>query len=408
MASPARAREALQHFHLPSNIRTYEFLNYYNLSYPLPPSGEVVVFPELAPSDAETGYDLQIGVQAGPASAKRRPLTITLVLDTSGSMSGLAIDRERMVVRAIAANLAAGDIVNAVEWSSSQNALLGGYVVSGPNDPTIVALANSLQAKGGTDLHGGLTTGYALATKHYGKERLNRLVLISDGGANMGVTSAELIAKHSEDADKEGIYLVGVGTGSSHAGYNDGLMDAVTDEGRGAYVYIDSEVEAQRMFGERFNEVMEVAARAVQIELTLPWYFQMHRFHGEEYSTDPKEVKPQHLAPADAMVLFQTLKPCSQEVVNDQDSISITANWQDPKSYAKRQYTVTKTIAQLLSATPMQLAKGRAIVAYAESLKSVNIDKVDDALAKVQTADPNGTDPDLVAIKELLTKHPAK
>ena len=64
----------------------------------------------------------------------------------------------------------------------------------------------------------------------------------------------------------------------------------------------------------RFDEVMEVAARAVQVEVTLPWYFQMKKFYGEEWSEDPEEVEPQHLAPGDATLILQTLKACSPVV----------------------------------------------------------------------------------------------
>jgi len=52
------------------------------------------------------------------------------------------------------------------------------------------------------------------------------------------------------------------------------------------------------MFVDRFDEVMDVAARAVQVELRLPWYLGIQRFYGESYSTNPAAVEPQHLARA--------------------------------------------------------------------------------------------------------------
>src|SRR4029079_11725586 len=135
-------------------------------------------------------------------------------------------------------------IVNMVTWNTNNNTLLSGYPVTGPSDPKVLALINGLQASGGTDLHSGLVAGYNLAQANYGTDRLNRLILISDGGANVGVTDKDLIALHSQDADKEGIYLVGVGAGPAEF-YSDELMDTVTDKGRGAYVYLDTPAEAQ-------------------------------------------------------------------------------------------------------------------------------------------------------------------
>ena len=255
-------------------------------------------------------------------------------------------------------------------------------------------------------MHSGLVAGYELADQHYGEQRLNRLVLISDGMANVGVTDKNLIADHSEDGDSEGIYLVGVGVGPYNV-YNDVLMDTVTDEGRGAYVYVDSTDEANRLFVQRFDEVMEVAARGVQVELTLPWYFEMHKFYGEEYSPNPAEVKPQHLAPSDAMIFAQVIKACDPAEVNLADEVSVKATWETPLTYLLEQTTVTLTLEQLLNGETAQLHKGKAIVAYAEALKTGMQADLAAAHDTVQAANPNGTDDELNDIVLLIEAHPA-
>ncbi len=405
MGSPALARELLSNgVASNANIRTYEFLNYYRIDYPAPAYGALGIHPQMALGDEEGTYDLQIGVRAFDPIKPRRPMTLTLVLDTSGSMGGVPIARERAVVKAIAKSLAAGDIVNMVFWDTSNNVIMAGHQVTGPNDAKVLKAAEALSASGGTNLNGGLVAGYELATKHYGANRLNRLVLISDGGANAGIIEADLIAKNSADADKEGIYLVGVGTGPA-GGYHDTLMDTVTDAGRGAYVYIDDKAEAERMFVDRFDEVMEVAARSVQVELTLPWYFQMHVFNGEEYSENPAEVDPQHLAPGDAMVINQVLKPCSLSVVDKADTVSVVVSWQTPLTYLKKETSVSMSVGELLEGDQSQLIKGKAIVAYAEALKSHSSADLSKAMAAVTAAQPGG-DPELSEIAKLIAKHP--
>ncbi len=406
MASPANAREALLAGSKPASpIRTYEFLNYYNIDYPAAALGQLAVYPQMELGDSDDEYDLQIAVRSYDAVTPRRAMTITFVLDTSGSMGGSSIQREREVVKAVASVLAPGDIVSMVTWNTSNAVLLSGHGVSGPNDAALLQAANGLSAGGGTDLHAGLVAGYALAQQHYGAERLNRIVLISDGGANVGITDEELIAEHSEDADNEGIYLVGVGTGPVNS-YNDLLMDVVTDEGRGAYVYIDSLDEAGAMFAERFDEVMEVAARGVQVELTLPWYFQMHKFYGEEYSEDPLEVTPQHLAPSDAMVFSQVLKACDPAEVELSDAVTVRASWETPLTYIQMEVAVTMTLQELLDGDKAQLHKGKAIVAYAEALKTGLADDLAAAHAAATSADPGGDD-ELSEIRSLIEAHPA-
>lgn len=406
MGSPVQARELLREGRSPSRIRTYEFLNYYRIDYAAPPAGQLALFAEAEPAANPGEFDLQLAVRSFDAVKPRRPMTITFVLDTSGSMEGAPIERERAVVKAIAKSLAPDDIVNMVTWNTANQTILDGHVVTGPNDAALIAAAESLGADGGTDLHSGLVRGYELAQLNYGSGRLNRLVLVSDGGANVGITDEELIGEMSKDADKEGIYLVGVGAGPA-AQYNDLLMDTVTDRGRGAYVYLDDPLEADHMFVERFDETMEVAARGVQIELTLPWYFKIEKFYGEEYSTNPEEVEPQHLAPSDAMVLNQVLSACDPAVVADADPVKVRVTWRTPLTYEDQETTFETTVGALLAAEKPHMAKGKAIVAYAEALKAGTQEALQGALAKVQAANPSGTDPELNEIAELIAYHPA-
>lgn len=407
MASPVHVRDLLSLglAPLPHEVRTYEFLNYYHLDYPAPPPDNLAIFSELQPNGAFGSFDFQIAVRSFDAIKPRRAMTITFVLDTSGSMAGVGIERERAAVTAIAGSLAKGDIVNMVTWNTDNNVLLSGYAATGPNDPKILTLASSLQASGGTDLHSGLVAGYGLAEQHYGLSRINRVVLISDGGANVGVTDADFIGTKSLDADKEGIYLVGVGTGPPLS-YEDQLMDTVTDKGRGAYIYLDSTEEASRMFIDRFDESMEIAARAVQVELTMPWYFQMEKFYGEEYSTDPKVIEPQHLAPSDAMVLNQVLHACDPAVLKNEDTITIRAKWKTPLTYTPKQTEFVTTVGDLLAAPKPSLPKAKAIIAYAEALKTPTKQSLADAESQAIAADPTGTDPELNEILSLLQKHP--
>ncbi len=405
MGSPAQARELLRQGYAPKLIRTYEFLNYYRINYPAPDAPNLAIFAEAANSANPGEIDLQLGIRSFDAVKPRRPMTITFVLDTSGSMEGSPMERQIAAVKAVAESLAEGDIVSLVTWNTDNKVLLNAHSVNGPNDPSLLAAADQLEAGGGTDLQGGLAKGYQIAKQNYGAARLNRVILISDGGANVGITDENLIGDNSQDADKEGIYLVGVGVGPVE-GYNDQLMDIVTDRGRGAYVYLDELKEASRVFVDRFDETMEVAARGVQVELTLPWYFQVEKFSGEEYSENPEEVEPQHLAPSDALVFNQVLKACDPSVINLGDVVKVKVTWNTPLTYEAKETNIETTVGDLLAADKPHLAKGKAIVAYAEALKAPTKETLDAALALVAAANASGTDPELTEIAELLKLHP--
>lgn len=363
---------------------------------------------EDAGTDADAGdepgsYDLQIGVASPAATKPRRPMVLTFVLDTSGSMGGEPIVLQREAVLAIAAQLKPGDIVSMVTWNTAQAVVLDSHVASGPSDAKVVSLAKSLSAGGGTDLNGGLTKGYSLAQKSFDPSKLNRVVLISDGIANVGVTQEKIIGDGAATNDGDGIYLVGVGVG---AGVNDTLMNTVTDAGRGAYVYLDTTSEAKNMFGKRFDETMDIAARSVGVELRLPWYMGIQKFYGEEYSTNPEVIEPQHLAPDDAMVFNQVVAPCAASAFDGADPVEVVVRWQLPTGHAKQETSAKSTLGALLSTPPKYLAKAKAIIAYAEALKNPSTAKQELAKAKqlAAAANPGGTDPELNEIAGLIEK----
>lgn len=407
MASPVIARRLI-HTGMPvppQILRTYEFLNYYRISYPNPEKGHVNVFPQMAVGDSPAERVLQVGVQSELADSPRRTMSITLVLDTSGSMNGTPMALEKAAALAIANAMKPGDIVSMLEWNDQQSVLIDSLVVSGPNDPTLVSAIQGLAADGSTNLHTALVLGYDLAKKNYQPSRMNRVVLVSDGQANTGVTDNELIAKESHNGDGEGIYLVGVGVG---AGVNDTLMNVVTDKGRGAYIYLDSELEAANVFGARFDEVMEVAVRDIRLELTVPWYMQLKTTSAEQSSTNPEEVDPQYLSPSDAIIFHNVFVPCSLQVMNPSDAVIAKATYKRPFTHEPGEDAVTSTIGALLETTGPQLLKGAAIVAYAEALKkgknAAGEAALQDALGKIAAADPGGTDPELQEIKGLIDK----
>jgi Ca-activated chloride channel family protein len=390
MSSAALAREAVQYTsgnYLPP-IRTYEFFNYYDFDYPAAEAGSLAVSLELAqdPSMAYDEYVLQVAVASeARTSETRAPMNLTMVLDTSCSMAGTAMDLTRDVCREVTGQLRDGDVLNMVTWASSQELILEDHSVRGPSDPTILEACDDLTHGGGTDLSAGLETGYALANRHASDDRIDRLLLVSDGGANMGVTDEQVIAENAEDENKGGVYLAGVGVGLPDI-YNDKLMDAVTDAGKGASVFAADATEVQRQFGSRFIELFDVAARNVQVELTLPGGFEITRFSAEEIGTSARDVKPQHLAPNDTMVFHQHLWTCAPELVADDTLVTATIRWQDVRTGELRELIQEATFAEMMGGDTTNLRKGGAVFAYAEALKSVQKKGMDESADAISRA----------------------
>lgn len=351
-------------------IRGWEFFNYYNFPYP-EPQELLGVHLELREVEGSPGqHALQIGVRSKNWNYESRPkMNLTLVLDTSGSMAGPSINLLKASARSILSQLRAGDLLSMVTWSSTQKVLLDSHAVSAGGDARVNAILDTLQANGGTDLHGGLSRGYALAQKNFLPGAINRVILVSDGGANLGVTSKDLIAEHAKDSGKDGIYLAGVGVG--HEGsYNDALMDAVTDAGKGASVFVFNNQEAQRIFADHFFSTMGVAAKNVRVQLDLPPGYELVTFSGEEASENPAEVEPQHLAPNDSMVFHQVIQNCAPEKVDQNAPIKVTVRYQDATTHQPGVVQVESTMAKLLAAPAPALGKGIALTAFVDALKA--------------------------------------
>ncbi len=418
MASPVIARSQINSgTWVTTEIRPWEFLNYYTFNYAPAASNHVNIIPDLryAESSEDGAYTLQIGVSSPQmTNPQRRPLNLVFSLDTSGSMSGAPMSRLKAVCTEIAGFLQDGDVISIVKWSTSTAVLLDSLSVTGPDDPTFLSAVNGLTASGSTNLYAGLNTAYTKAVENMAPGRMNRVVLISDGVVTAGVSSTDLIADMAEDSIEEGIYLLGVGTGN---GYDDTLMDKVTDAGKGAYVYIDSLDEAAHIFGEEDNFVnaMEIASRDVQVALTLPEGWLIEEFHGESYSTSPADVDPQHLAFNDAMIFHQIIDTCGDIPVDLSDEITATATFKDPITYMPMSDTVTVSLTDLLAATSLELVKGDAVIQYALALQEIRslqfypanypaiLTIIDDTRAQVQAASTAlGGDPELNNIASLL------
>ncbi len=349
-------------------IRVHEIFNYYEWDYPAAELESLRVTPSLE-KQVDGTWILQLGISSPPlGNDNRQPMNLVFSLDTSGSMAGGPMEDLKDTMRAIAGSLRYGDLVSVVDWSETPSVSLRAHPVSGADDATLLATVDALTSNGGTNLEGGLERAYELAEANYSDNRINRVVLISDGGANIGVTSEEVIGRYAGSEFRAGVYLAGVGVGTGRT-YNDDLMDEVTDLGKGASTFVDNATEAWRVFGEsRFVEQMDVAARNVRVTLDLPPGFSIGRSSAEEYSTDPTQIEPQNIAPSDSVVIFNRLDTCAPEQVSGESTVGVTLNWQDPATLQERSMEQSWTFAELLAADGARIAKGKALYTYGQAL----------------------------------------
>ena len=252
----------------PEAVRVEEFVNAFDYNY-RPPSAEAfAVHIEGAPSRFGEGKRLQllrIGIQGRVVpDENRKDAMLTFVIDVSGSMA--MENRLELVKRALTLlveQLRPGDKVAIVVYGSRARIVLSHTGIEGREE--ILAAIRSLAPEGVTNAEEGLRLGYSLALRNARVNGINRIILCSDGVANVGETGADGILKVIRSHVEEGITLTTLGFGMGN--YNDVLMEQLANNGDGSYAYVDTLNEAKRVFVENLTGTLQLIAKDAKVQV---------------------------------------------------------------------------------------------------------------------------------------------
>ena len=254
----------------PANaIRSEEFINYFATDYAQPQGNDAfAIHMDAAPSPfTEDTLLLRVGIQGRAVNAEDRdPALIIVVLDTSGSMDsqnriGLAKDAMRILVE----QLSPKDCIGIVEYSNNTRVVVPPIPVTEENTNTLMFAINSLYAGGSTYAEAGLQLGYDLALDNVQKGANTRVVLMSDGVANVGATGPDAILQTIRAGVEDGITLTSIGVGMGD--FNDMLLEQLANNGNGNYYYIDDRREAQRVFATNLTSTLQVIGYDAKIQV---------------------------------------------------------------------------------------------------------------------------------------------
>ncbi|MCC7070841.1 MAG: VWA domain-containing protein [Deltaproteobacteria bacterium] len=195
-------------------------------------------------------------------NAQRTPMSLTLVIDRSGSMEGRKMDdAKRAALEALAA-LAPGDRVSVVSFDDGAidhgSATIGER--SGAELAALRAAIGELFARSGTDMIAGLDVGGSAATRIYDQGRVNRLLLLSDGRPNVEPGLRE----RASALAARGVLTTTLGLGQD---YNEDLMAALADQGRGHYYFVDRPDELAGIFAAELSSLSSIVAKEASVEL---------------------------------------------------------------------------------------------------------------------------------------------
>lgn len=251
----------------PGTIRSEEFVNAFEYRDPEPASGRPIGFAweRAAAPFAQQRDVLRLAVRTAALGREAgRPLNLVLAVDGSGSME--RADRVRILreaMRALAGQLKAGDRVSLISFARTARLWLEG--VPAERATEWVEAVDRLTPEGGTNLEDALRVGYETALKHFAPQGVNRVVLLTDGAANLGDLDPESLRRLVTSYRQRGVALDAFGIGWE--GFNDDLLESLTRNGDGRYGFINSPEEAATGFAAQLAGALQVAANDVKVQV---------------------------------------------------------------------------------------------------------------------------------------------
>lgn len=251
----------------PATIRSEEFVNAFNYRDPEAASGVPIAFAwDRAQYPFAHNRDiLRLSVRtAAKGREAGRPLNLVLLLDNSGSME--RADRVRIIHEALAVlarQLQPQDRISVVTFARTARLWIDG--LSGDKAGELAEQVGGLAPDGGTNLEEALNLAYATAAKHFSPNSANRVVLMTDGAANLGDVNPDSLKQKVESWRRRGIALDCFGIGWE--GFNDDLLEVLSRNGDGRYGFVNTPEETATGFASQLAGALQVAASDVKVQV---------------------------------------------------------------------------------------------------------------------------------------------
>ncbi|MCA0368377.1 MAG: von Willebrand factor type A domain-containing protein [Proteobacteria bacterium] len=254
-------------------VRVEELINYFDYGYAKPTSQAqpfaittAVVAAPWSPRTERGGRQIvHIGLQGYELpTAQRRPLNLTFLVDVSGSMrSADKLDLAKQAMNLAIDRLRPQDTLAVTYYAEGAGTTL--QPTPGTQKLKMRCAVASLRAAGGTAGATGMTNAYDQAQASFARDKVNRILMFTDGDFNVGVTDNKRLEDYVADKRATGIYLSVYGFGRGN--YQDARMQAIAQAGNGTAAYVDDLNEARRLFGPMFDRGAFPIADDVKIQV---------------------------------------------------------------------------------------------------------------------------------------------
>jgi Ca-activated chloride channel family protein len=220
--------------------------------------------PILQADEKQTAY-VRVGLTGCPDGKRKErvPVNVAIVIDKSGSMaSDRKIENAREAALLAVDKLDSSDILSVIAYNHQVEVLIPATRLT--DKRAVRDQIRRLNADGNTALYAGVQKGADEVRKFLERQRVNRIVLISDGLANVGPSSPDVLGKLGCQLAEDGISVTTVGLG---LGYNEDLMSRLAFNSDGSHYFAQRASDLAEIFDKEFSRTLSVVAQKVQIEI---------------------------------------------------------------------------------------------------------------------------------------------
>ena len=235
-----------------------------------PTDGSLRIDPQLSQRLVKTGETtrlyLRLGIKAERVQRRidRAPLNVALVIDRSGSMQGARIEGARTAAMMAIDRLGPNDIVSVVSYDDKVEIEVP--ATRATNREAIKDRIRRLTPRGSTAIHAGLMGGLGEIRKFKSRDYVNRVILLSDGLANVGPSSPDHFARLGREFASDGITVSTIGLG---LGYNEDLMAKLASNADGSHVFVQEPADLAQFLARELNDAHSIFAQDIDITIEL-------------------------------------------------------------------------------------------------------------------------------------------
>lgn len=259
-----------------SMVKAEEMLNYFSYGYTNETEDALTTHLELGDCPWNNEHKLaSVVVKAKPATTENIKNNIVILIDRSGSMTGI-FNLVKTSLNTMIDRLGNDDVVSIVSYASGCSVEADG--VKGSNKDQLRGVVNGLTAGGSTWGEGGIEKAYEIAYKYFINGGNNRVVILTDGDFNVGKVRGDELTELIKKKASDGVYLTCCG----YRSYDNNTLYTLADNGNGNAYYIDCELEAKKVFEEELGKSLYVAAKDAKCQIEFSDAVASYRLIGYE------------------------------------------------------------------------------------------------------------------------------